>query len=229
MICSLVGSGTLSADAALVVSMLCDLTGGGTLTASITGQKQMEASMTGSGVLAADIVGFAEMIISLIGQGDLSADIGAIADMSIDIVVTGTGLTTENVGGAVWAALQTEINNPGSAGAALLAAGSAGDPWSTILPAGYTGNQAGAILDYIKGLVEAGSPDPWSTTLPAGYTGSEAGAILDRIQTLVDELHKIQGLDASNPMTVTPTTRDAGSIHLDITGDGETTTTVERA
>lgn len=48
------------------------------------------------------------------------------------------------------------------------------------------------------------------------------------VQTLADELHKIQGLDAANPMTVTPTTRVAGDIDLDITGDGETTTTVTR-
>jgi len=48
------------------------------------------------------------------------------------------------------------------------------------------------------------------------------------VQTLADELHKIQGLDAANPMTVTPTTRVAGDIELDITGDGETTTTVTR-
>jgi hypothetical protein len=37
-----------------------------------------------------------------------------------------------------------------------------------------------------------------------------------------------KGLDISNPMTVTPTSRVAGSIDLDITGDGETTTTVTR-
>ena len=48
------------------------------------------------------------------------------------------------------------------------------------------------------------------------------------ILVLVDELHKIQGLDSGSPMTVTPSTRDAGSIHLDITGDGETSTTVTR-
>lgn len=46
-------------------------------------------------------------------------------------------LTPLNVGQFVWAALQSEINNPGSAGAALLAAGSAGDPWSTLM-APYT-------------------------------------------------------------------------------------------
>ena len=56
-------------------------------------------------------------------------------------------------------------------------------------------------------------------------TSQSSGDIL----ALVDEIHKIQGLDSSNPMTVTPTTRDAGSIHLDLTGDGETSTTVTRA
>ena len=43
-----------------------------------------------------------------------------------------------------------------------------------------------------------------------------------------DELHRIQGLKAGEPMTVTPTSRKAGDIDLDISGDGETSTTVER-
>jgi hypothetical protein len=44
----------------------------------------------------------------------------------------------------------------------------------------------------------------------------------------IDELHKLQGLDADNPMTVTPTSRVAGTISQVISGDGETTTTVTR-
>ena len=44
----------------------------------------------------------------------------------------------------------------------------------------------------------------------------------------VDELHKLQGLDAANPMTVTPTSRTAGTISQTISGDGTTTTTVTR-
>lgn len=51
---------------------------------------------------------------------------------------------------------------------------------------------------------------------------------LGTVETKVDELHKLQGLDAANPMTVTPTTRTAGTIEQEITGDGETTTTVTR-
>lgn len=46
--------------------------------------------------------------------------------------------------------------------------------------------------------------------------------------TKIDELHKLQGLDISNPMTVTSTSRNVGTIALDITGDGVTTTTVTR-
>jgi len=46
--------------------------------------------------------------------------------------------------------------------------------------------------------------------------------------TKVDELHKSQGLDVSNPMTVTPTSRVAGTINQVISGDGETTSTVTR-
>ena len=61
-------------------------------------------------------------------------------------------------------------------------------------------------------------------------SGLDAGqdAKLTAIETLIDEIHKIQGLDGSNPMTVTPTSKSAGDIDLAITGDGETTATVTR-
>lgn len=44
----------------------------------------------------------------------------------------------------------------------------------------------------------------------------------------VDELHKIAGLDAASPMTVTPTSRAAGGVSQVISGDGQNTTTVTR-
>ena len=50
----------------------------------------------------------------------------------------------------------------------------------------------------------------------------------DDVSVLVDELHQLEGLKSGSPMTVTPTSRTVGAINLDITGDGETTTTVER-
>lgn len=154
MTIDLTGSGTLNADLGLVVSMLCAMSGNGELSADIVGVINASANLTGSGGLSGDIRGVASMMIDMLGEGDLEATIAAYGNMSIDMVVTGTGLTTSNVGAAVWAALQTEIKNAGTAGAALLAAGSAGDPWSTILPASYTGTQAGAILNEIQTLVD---------------------------------------------------------------------------
>lgn len=51
---------------------------------------------------------------------------------------------------------------------------------------------------------------------------------LAELQLKVDELHKIQGLDPLNPMTVTQNNRAAGDINLDLTGNGETLTVVTR-
>jgi len=149
---SLTGTGDLTASASLLIAMICAITAGGSLTASISGDGNITASMTGTGDLNADIIAFGNMIADLTGTGLLSADVHAIADMSIDIVVTGTGLSTENVGKYVWEALVAEFSSdPGSAAAKLLAAGGAGDPWSTSLPASYTGDQAGALLlAYLK-------------------------------------------------------------------------------
>lgn len=48
------------------------------------------------------------------------------------------------------------------------------------------------------------------------------------MSTQVPEIHRILGLDASNPMTVTPSNRSAGTVVQLITGDGENTTTVTR-
>ena len=55
------------------------------------------------------------------------------------------------------------------------------------------------------------------------------GSGLSSVQaTMLDELWKLQGLDSSNPMTVTPTSRSVDVISQTIGGDGETTSTVTR-
>ena len=43
------------------------------------------------------------------------------------------------------------------------------------------------------------------------------------------ELWQLQGLDASNPMTVTTSSRTAGDISQSIAGNGTTTSTVQRS
>lgn len=56
------------------------------------------------------------------------------------------------------------------------------------------------------------------------FLDTEVAAILTR----VTEMWQLEGLDISNPMTVTPNSRDAGTISQTISGDGTTTTTVTR-
>lgn len=62
----------------------------------------------------------------------------------------------------------------------------------------------------------------------AGVLATGNGGLTEAQAAMLDELHKLQGLDASNPMTVTPTSRVAGTISQTISGDGETTSTVTR-
>ena len=101
----LTGAGDLEATAGLIVSMLLAMTGAGDLTATIEGRLDASVDFTGSGDLQADMSGFANMLVDMLGAGDLDATIAAYGNMAIDIVVTGTGLSTANVGQAVWSAL----------------------------------------------------------------------------------------------------------------------------
>lgn len=66
-------------------------------------------------------------------------------------------------------------------------------------------------------------------TVPsAAQNAAATKAALEAAGAPLEELHRLQGLKASAPMTVTPTTRVAGDISLVLTGDGVTTTTVTR-
>ena len=82
--------------------------------------------------------------------------------------------------------------------------------------------------------IEAAGADPTDLSLQViepiakESTLVTVDTITDVVATKVDELHKLQGLDNANPMTVTPALRTAGTIELELTGDGETLTVVTR-
>lgn len=146
MTIDLTGAGDMTATAGLVISMLCEMTGTGDLTASIQGLIDMECDMTGMGDLAVVIAGYGNMAVDLVGEGNLEATVAAYGDMSIDIVVTGTGLTTANVGHYVWAALAAVNDTSGTMGEKLNDAGSAANPWTEIIEGTYTAADIMKIL-----------------------------------------------------------------------------------
>ena len=57
---------------------------------------------------------------------------------------------------------------------------------------------------------------------------SEDHLIPGTIGKIFDELYKLQGLKAGKPMTVTRTSRECDDVSLEITGDGQESTTVTR-
>lgn len=155
------GVGDLDATASLTIAMICAMTGSGTLSADIVGVLNASVDFTGNGSLSADIKGIAEMTIDLLGSGDLDAAIAGYGDMSIDIVVTGTGLTTANVGAAVWSALAAQNNISGTMGELLNNTGGGASPatiadavWDEILSAhntaGSTGEKLAKLLEKIQ-------------------------------------------------------------------------------
>lgn len=62
----------------------------------------------------------------------------------------------------------------------------------------------------------------------SSITKEEIREEIDNNSIKLGELHKIQGLDINNPMTITTTTRTSGDILLDIEGNGETLSIITR-
>jgi hypothetical protein len=101
--------------------------------------------------------------------------VSANTDQWNGVTVTGMPLPTSSytspptaatIADAVWDEASGDHLAAGSTGAALNAAGSAGDPWTTTLPGAYTGSQAGKMLADI--LVDTG------TTLQGELDGIQA-------------------------------------------------------
>lgn len=188
---------------------------GDIVTANLSLIIQLATSILGSCTVNAALVGKLEMAAALAASGDMTASLNLIAYCVS--AITGSGTVAGGLRGET--GLSADITSSSTLSPESLAAA----VWNSIAA---SFNTAGTMGNKLNSAASAG--DPWSTALPGAYASNEAGAILAQIQELVDELHKIQGLDSGNPMTVTPNTRSSGSINLEITGDGENSTTVTR-
>jgi hypothetical protein len=104
-----------------------------------------------------------------------------------------------DVADAVWDELLADHTDAGSAGAGLAAAGSAGDPWSTVLPGSYGASTAGQIIgdtlggatgtvvytegatldDLLEELADAHGDGSWEGSSAGSGTGSYTDTITD--------------------------------------------------
>jgi hypothetical protein len=105
---SLTGSGTVSSAAlSMIVAFSAALTGSGTISsATLQASLALAAALTGSGSVSAAALSLIVAIeADLSGSGGASGNLKGELSMESDITVTGTGLSTANVGSAVWSYL----------------------------------------------------------------------------------------------------------------------------
>lgn len=223
---AIAGSGSLTnAVAQLVVSAVATVTGSGSLTnadakAFINGS----ANITGSGALTnalPDALYFASATIS----GTSSSNIVpyALGHCSADITPF-TELSPQSLADAIWSSLTASYQEAGTMGLALSDAGGAGNPWASLTASNTTVGTFGKLVQDMN--VNVSDVETATTTLSSDIAALEA--LVTAANLKIEEMHQLQGLELGTPMTVTPTSRTVGGISLTISGDGTTTTTVER-
>lgn len=176
------GTATLSLEGAGDLSLIVFLEGEGSLelaaaaaglnlTLSLSGTAEM--TLTGAGGLTIVVPLDPQVAtMTLNGSGDLRGR------LLLEAGVEETTLTADAVARAVWAAVATANDLPGTMGELLNASGA------------------------------------------GGLSPSQA--------TMLLELWRMRGLDPTAPVTVTVTSETAGTIQLEISGDGQTTSTLTR-
>ncbi len=180
-VADLVGSGDLDAIGGLIVQLIADIDGSGEISdADVKAFLAAVAALTGSGGASGTRTGLGALLSALTGSGTTATSIATgIGELDADLVVTGTGLTTGNVGQAVWSAIAAVNNDPGTMGEKLNDAGSASNPWTEIIESGLSAAEilrivAAALAGEVSG---AGS----GTETFKGLDGST-----DRIVSTVD-------------------------------------------
>lgn len=176
IIASLTGSGTISsALGTLTVELLASISGNGTISdADLRGYLYAVASLYGSGdITDADINGIGELISALDGSGVITSSLTGVGELAAVITSYGS-LTAEGVRDAVWNALATQFNAPGTMGNKLNSAASAGDPWTTALPGTYPVGSAGYIIGNLQTAINAIPEDVADTVLESGVTVRDA-------------------------------------------------------
>lgn len=140
LLADLDGQGALALDLALVISLAADLDGSGSVSAALDAIAALTAALSGDGSLTAALEALAFMDAALTGTGTLTAAGTGLLHMSADIQPF-TELSPTSLANAVWEALTTEHDFAGTMGEKLNDAGSAGNPWATVIEGTYTAEE----------------------------------------------------------------------------------------
>lgn len=158
----------------------------------------------------------------------VSADIADVEskvdDLEGRLTATRAGYLDNLSGGAV--ATQSSVNTiDTNVDAILVDTGTTLDGKINTISTKVSANEAtintvDSTTTAIKAKTDNLPGDPADASVVAG--------LIAPIDDMVGDLYLIAGLDAANPMTITPSARSAGTVSLALTGDGRTSKTVTR-
>jgi hypothetical protein len=150
------GSGNITnAAGSLIVSGLATIIGTGAVNGSLIGIATATATLAGQGNITAALGALGNLTAAIIGTGTITTSITATGYMTADIGGEGDAVTPASVAAAVWEAVASAYNSPGTMGNKLNSAGGAADPWGTSLPGTYSSGTAGYILGTLSGSTYA--------------------------------------------------------------------------
>lgn len=154
IVSTLEGTSALTADLKLITSMNATLEGSGSLVGALVGTIALDATINGTSSVAASLGLISNLTASLTGTGVLVGDLKGTLSLSADIYVNQSQATIDELVAGVWNAIATDYNNGFSMGEIMNNMGAGADPWTITLPGGYTGDQAGAIVDRLETLIK---------------------------------------------------------------------------
>lgn len=153
-------------------------------------------------------------------SGRIDSSVGAMAANTLTASALAADAVAE-VADGVWDEAIAGHLSAGSTGAALNAAGSAGDPWTTSLPGAYIAGQAGYIVGHNIDATITSRTKP-ADTQPASLSSSERNAVADAT------------LDRADAIEVGLTLRQAQRVQAaaaagELSGAATTTVTIRNA
>jgi hypothetical protein len=134
------GAATLTASLELVVSASATINGVGSLTANAVANLFGDASAAGTATVSGTLTANGNMAASAAGVGALNLTSYAVGFMACEITPF-TELSPQNLASAVWSANSASFNDPSTMGEKLNDAGSAGNPWTTVIEDGMTAEE----------------------------------------------------------------------------------------
>jgi trimeric autotransporter adhesin len=163
------GSGTITADPTMLAYILAALVGGSDVSANNGAYGVIASPLSGTASLAASIGASAWMLSALQGTGSASGSTQATGDMSASIL-SYSSMTPEGIRDAVWRAISSQFNDPGTMGEKLNSAGSASNPWTD--PVGIqVSSDVAAILATVLTMPEDTSDALLDRNLAGGSNG----------------------------------------------------------